>query len=573
MKPLESFDFEILTGYGNDTHSASNSGICSVKVKMDATELGRKPLQVTGESITASFPDAYDTVVTPVLRKGSPAVMTATSSALYFLNYTTLAVSEKIELQLSNYGFWHGIEPVGDSLFLIADAKGKIYLVNDKAKPLLTSDLPSAHQALWDTTSQKLFVIGRTQLNIYTVNTKADAPAPLKLYSSVDFTELYAEVHNDFIEKGSNWADGGHDIYFCAGERRMYLTTGSRAYHFDIDILLSRISRAPEARQDWQLDQLFAQDVIQPAWGIYQVRSNLSDSYSKEEKVSVRPVNKGGCKSLCGVPGTSLQIAHAAPDYYLQTAAPYATNTLIVSRGPSDRPNLYSEQNKPYENLKIVLKTKGNSTTYRSRVKPTLPAMTNTPLWAADCSSGMTLTFTGLDGSLGKVGAPYLMLDPEGKEEKEAIVNLYDQMKKQVTSGQYSAVDDIYGFCSISVGTCQRDALFRLSSGNAEGVTVSEAGQKLAVYTWATPVQLYWECRDMQTVTGHLLNADNQRKLVALWISVNSGPATDISDGISADGRHFSAALSKNDQNKAQSVTLYARTDEGYWACSGERQL
>ncbi|MGP2927162.1 hypothetical protein ACTVKR_24635, partial [Serratia bockelmannii] len=581
MTELNPVVFDLLIG---ERASQAGSGICVAKdIKLGLIDLGKKPFELKKTSVTGKYPDAIDIVTTPMLWNGRPVVMTVSSSQngkVLFLDYDNLTKIDEVGLNLqSKFAGYHGVEAIDGNRFAIAvsNSEGKVSLVDKTGTEIWQETLLGAHQVIWDSTAERLFALGKTELRVYQFTEKSG----VKRCGTVDFSELYTEIYNDRSDKsGQNWADGGHDLYFDAGNRKMFLTTGERVYSFCIDNLLTQFSHSEKIV--WQLDQLFSFNAINPVKSLYQVRSVLSDDYihSGSARKEWRPPNKSGCKALSRVPGSSLIVSHCAPDYYGATESPYATNTLVVSRGDEDLPNLYefTPDAGDYSSLKILSYTLGDnkeSLTYRCRIKPKLP-LTPYKTRELEESSMSNLTFKGVSGGLGKVGGPYIQLVIKGKAQEVLVQKLYNDFHAARSSDDFS--QDVYGFCQVEIDEVINEAIFKVytSKGDAgNGYLVNKKlNLYLAVYTWAEPVQLHWQLGADFSLCGQLIDMRNQRTLDVLWVSVNGESAVDMSEFIASDKRRFTIHLDKKfAENQIKSLALYAMSDEGYLACSGERQF
>ncbi|KAF9318229.1 hypothetical protein BG003_011623 [Podila horticola] len=371
-----------------------------------------------------------------------------------------------------------------------------------------------------------------------------------------------------------NWADGGHDLYFMAGERHFFLTTGERCFTVDIEGLLRDLDQAKEPdgfgevrRVIWQLPN---DGALQSYVSLFEINSTFSDNHLKNDPDY--PRNKVGAKAINRIPGTSVTFVHGVP-YYNPENTGYLSKILLVSRGKCDRPNLYDpDPSITSTNLRMILR----SDTYRCRVMPRMPLpKVDQELPVLE---SVKLQFCGWTGSLGKIGSPYLRVTGIGQQ----ISNLFQTLEVPPTM---DGDNNLYGFCVIEKGDYRREAIIRIHqctetcSDDHDGTLVCDNPKRLmAVYAWAAPFVLNWTAKvtsDGLTVTGDMAQSVDQKlESVSAWLKMKQGPSGYMVQ-LSITDKHKRSFL-ETIPSKAQpfySLLLFAKSVEGFLYCSGEHLI
>ncbi|KAG0033931.1 hypothetical protein BGZ81_006751 [Podila clonocystis] len=436
------------------------------------------------------------------------------------------------------------------------------------------ADLESAHAVIWDPTSQRIFALGARVLRVYSLgppHQSADGPATLHPEGEADFTALYEG--RDMDGRGTN-AEGGHDLYFMAGERRFFLTTGERCFTVDIDHLLRDLKQAREPDVSGEIKKVIWQNTddgaIDRIASLFKVKSKASDDHFRHEPKY--PRDKVGAKAINRIPGTSVTFVHGVP-YYEPESIDYLSKILLVSRGDYDRPNLYDpEPGDTSTNLRMILQ----SNTYRCRVLPRLPtSKVDQDLHVPESAK---LQFCDWTGSLGKVGSPYLRVT--GMDQQ--ICDLFPTLMVPPTM---DGDNNVYGYCVIEQRSYRREAIIRIHQctetclDDCDGLLVGENPNRLvAVYAWATPFVLNWRAKETSgglTVTVDTVQPANQQlESVAAWLRMTkdaSGHMVQLSK-IDMQRRSFSETVPSKPQ-PFYSIMLLAKSMEGFLYCSGEQLL
>ncbi|KAG0207350.1 hypothetical protein BGX28_001358 [Mortierella sp. GBA30] len=544
---------------------------------MDLSKLDTEPLKT--EHATNAYP-AVDTWASPLMFEGVPAVLCAKDdqdeSRIIVVPYprwtpqggytewpTPLKEVHVSGMQNQN---WHGLEALSDELFLVADSrttrKDKAYggcldlldARDSDNKKNGDPDLESAHAVIWDATSQRIFALGATLLRVYSLD-QSSPSAKLAIVGEADFSALYMGRKEDGW--GTN-ADGGHDLYFMAGERRLFLTTGERCFAVDIDGLLR------------DLDQATGEVKRARGSSLMMVKSQASDDHFLNHPNY--PKDKVGAKAINRVPGTSVAFVHAAP-WYGPESKDFLSKTLLVSRGECDRPNLYKAKRGTVSlnNLKMTLQ----SDTYRCRVMTRLP----TPKVDQELPvrGSAKLRFCGWTGSLGRVGFPYLRVT--GMDQQ--IIDLFPTLKIPLT---LDADNNLYGICVIEQDDLRRETIIRLHQCTGacddgyDGVPVGDNPKHLvAVYAWATPFALDWTAK--VTSEGLLVGGsmgqpilDQKLESVAAWVRTDQKGQMMQLKIINKDKGSFLETIPSTAQ-PFYSLILFAKSVEGFHYCSGEQLI
>lgn len=590
MDTPPTIQFDLLTGIrGHD----KKIGI--VQVQMDLTKLDTEPLCTHDAAIP--YP-AFDTWASPLLFNGVPAVLCASDngddSRIFIVPYPQRTVQgeytkwsnplQEVLVRGMSHQNWHGLEALSDKHFLVADSATKrdsrayggcldfLDAKDPSNKKNGDVDLESAHAVIWDPTSQRIFALGARLLRVYSLDPphqRAGGPATLHPEGEADFTALYEGREMD--GRGTD-AEGGHDLYFMAGERRFFLTTGERCFTVDIDRLLRDLKQAKEPNVSGEIKRVVWQNTddgaIDRFVSLFKVKSKASDDHFHDKPKY--PRDKVGAKAINRIPGTSVTFVHSIP-YYVPESVNYLSNILLVSRGEYDRPNLYDRKpGNTSTNLRMILQ----SDSYRCRVMPRLPtSKVNQCLHVPEAAK---LQFCDWTGSLGKVGSPYLRVT--GMDQK--ICDLFPTLTVPPT---VDGDNNIYGYCVIEQAGCQREAIIRIHQytetclDDYDGMLVGDNPKRLAVvYAWAAPFVLNWKARETSdglTVTVDTVRpADQKLESVAAWLRTTQDPSgymmqlskIDIQKG------SFSETIPSKPQ-PFYSIMLFAKSMEGFLYCSGEQ--
>ncbi|KAF9570260.1 hypothetical protein EC968_002031 [Mortierella alpina] len=545
--------FDLLTGIREN--SSYQVGI--VQVEMDLTKLDSEPLY-TQDAVNPY--EAIDTCASPLLFKGVPAILSESSEDLQmvlFPLYPTPNGRNKETYSAARAS----VDSYGGCLDLL-DVEG--HTIQSDV------DLESAHAVTWDPASRHIFAVGARELRLYS-NLGAEDQAALVPVGIVDFSLLY---EGRDMDKRDSSTEGGHDLYFMAGERRLFMTTGERCFSVDIDRLLQDLAKEPDI--PYQIKILSWQQTgdcgIDRFESFFKIKSKMSDDYFDGGTHNASyPRDKIGGKAINRIPGTLVTFVHAYPHYPPDSG--YLSNILLLSRGEYDRPSLYDPQpDDPSTNLRMVLK----NATYRCRVIPQLP--TGQKMGVLPVLESARIQFCSWTGGLGKVGSPHLRVT--GIDQQ--ISDLFSTL---IVPSVMDQDNFVYGYVVIEQDGCQREAIIRIqqgteTSGDCDGMLVGANPKYLvAIYAWATPFVLDWSAKKAfdgngLTITVETIQpVDQKLESISAWIRTSPllpGMMVQLSK-VDLERGSFSEAISG--PRPFYSIMLFAKSMEGFLYCRGEQLL